>query len=366
MKTTQRFAVSAMAAAVLLALAGCGGMATRDGDDVIAVVPGSAVAQGSLPQCENANYDQVRGLFTVINPAPGTVNQQCLLTVVSTQQASASGARYPAAPFLVEGYYTVELSGGGGGGGGGAAKDGGGGGGGAGAAPFKTVKLLSPGVYKLTIGTGGEGGKPGGWTQAGNPTSLTNYNTGALIAGFEGADVWKQLARAPGSGRGGAALAGGSSGGSGGDAGISMRGHRTEAVAQSGGMLQTPGYTGAPGQAGGETGLTGRRDVVQANAGGGGGAGVGSGGAGDSPAGGAAGIGDLGGGGGGGSGHPNSADSGGRGGHGFIRLTLNQAIAQAATPAPVERAASPAPASAASTITTPAPAATRPARKDRN
>ena len=327
-----------------------------------------AFGQGALPQCDNANYDQARGLFTVTSPAPNAVNQQCLITVVPTQ-AFESSAQGPA--YLVEGYYAIEMSGGGGGGGGGAAKDGGGGGGGAGAAPFKTIQLLSPGVYKLTLGTGGEGGKPGGWTQAGNPTSLTNFNTGELIAGFQGADVWAQRTQAPGSGLGGVAAAGGSSGGSGGDSGPN-----SEEMAQSGGMSQTPGYSGMAGQAGGETGRSAEQDgarVVQANAGGGGGASVGSGGDGDSAGrnrvagfGGVSGVGDLGGGGGGGSGAVNAADTGGRGGHGFIRLALSEPIRQAVAPAPVVVAAAAAPAPEASTVTTPAPAAIRPARKDRN
>lgn len=395
MKTTQRFAMSAMAAAVLLAMAGCGGMSTRDKNAEISTAP--ARAQGALPDCRNANFDQARGIFIVNNPAPDEVNQQCLLTVVSTAQAAASSAQFPAAPFMVEGWYNIEMSGGGGGGGGGASKDGGGGGGGAGAAPFNTIKLLSPGVYKLTLGKGGDGGKPGEYTQGGNPTSLTNYNTGEHIAGFEGADVWRQRSQAPGSGLGGAASEGGSFGGSGGDASNSRRmssgmsetpgyggesgqaastsrrmsGPRSEQAAQSGGMSETPGYAGVPGQAGGETGQTGQtnatRNAVQADAGGGGGAAVGSGGSGDSATGGAATRGDLGGGGGGGSGHANSSDPGARGGHGFIRLALYEAIApapQVVAAAPVRE---PAPEVAApAPVATPAPAAMRPAKKDRN
>ena len=295
-------------------------------------------AQGALPQCENSNYDQARGIFIVNSPAPDTVNQQCLLTVIPTQ-AAASGAQYPVS-HLVEGYYAIEMSGGGGGGGGGASKDSGGGGGGAGAAPFNTIKLLSPGVYKLTLGTGGEGGKPGGYTQDGNPTSLTNFDTGEHVAGFEGADVWRQHTQAPGSGLGGAASEGGSSGGDGGDAGA----RNSESAAQSGGVSQTAGYSGMAGQAGGETGRSAQKDgvsAVQANAGGGGGAGVGSGGAGDSATGGAATRGDLGGGGGGGSGHAKGADSGSRGGHGFIRLSMYEAIPQAIAPAAEVVAAAP-------------------------
>lgn len=82
---------------------------------LLACTAAPAFAQGALPQCESANYDKVRDIFTVISPAPDAVNQQCLLTI-HPAQASASSAQYPA-PFLAEGSYAIELSGGGGGGG---------------------------------------------------------------------------------------------------------------------------------------------------------------------------------------------------------------------------------------------------------
>jgi hypothetical protein len=275
-----------------------------------------ALAQKNSPQCGTTNFDQGRNLFTIVNPAVGAVNQQCFITVNSSGSMPRQGDR-SAASYLVEGNYIIELSGGGGGGGGGAAKNEGGGGGGAGAAPSRTVQYLSPGVYKLTIGTGGDGGRAyGGRTNYGNPTSLTNAKTGQLIAGFQGADVWKQRSSASGGGVGGVATAGGSSGGSGGDSGP-----RSEEVAQSGGRSQTGGYSGVPGQSGDESSRN-ARTGAQANAGGGGGASVGSGGAGESVSrsGPDAGVGDLGGGGGGGSGGLNTADAGARGGHGFIRF----------------------------------------------
>jgi OOP family OmpA-OmpF porin len=298
-----------------------------------------AFAQNAAPQCGSANFDQTRNAFTIVNPAADAVNQQCFLTVYPRGTVPDQSQQYPAL-YPIEGTYVIELSGGGGGGGGGAAKDQGGGGGGAGAAPSRTVQYLSPGVYKLTIGTGGDGGSAnGGRTEAGNPTSLTNANTGQLIAGFQGADVWTQKSRAASDGSGGVAAAGGSSGGSGGDSGA-----KTEELAQAGGASQTGGYSGAPGQSGSESGRTVQKDgarVVQANAGGGGGASVGSGGAGESAnATAVAGIGDLGGGGGGGRGGANSADSGARGGHGFIRLTMSQPV-QAIAPAPVVAAPMP-------------------------
>jgi hypothetical protein len=282
----------------------------------LAATTGPVLAQHNLPPCGAANFERGRDVFTIVNPAAGAVNQQCLLTVHSGGSAPRQGPQ-SSLPYMVEGNYIIELSGGGGGGGGGAARDVGGGGGGAGAAPSRTVQYLKPGVYKLTIGTGGEGGSAyGGRTNSGNPTSLTNANTGQLIAGFQGADVWKQQSRASGGGLGGVAAAGGSSGGSGGDSGP-----RSEEVAQSGGRSQTGGYSGVPGQSGNESNRS-DRTGAQANAGGGGGAGVGSGGAGESVSrsGPDAGVGDLGGGGGGGSGGLNTADAGARGGHGFIRF----------------------------------------------
>lgn len=316
---------------------------------LLACTAAPAFAQGALPQCESANYDKVRGVFTVISPAPNIVNQQCLLTIHPTQ-ASASSAQYPA-PFLVEGNYVIELSGGGGAGGSGASRDGGGGGGGAGAAPLRTVQYLSAGVYKLTIGKGGAGGQTGD----GGSTSLTNVNTGQLIAGFPGADVWTPRTRTAAAGQGGAAKPGGSSGGSGGDSGP-----RSEEAAQAGGASQTAGFSGMPGQAGGESGRN-----AQANAGGGGGAGAGSGGAGESANGNsAAGAGDLGGGGGGGRGGLKTTDSGGRGGDGFIKLALQTAaapVAQAPAPAVIERE----PVAAQAASTEPRVSA-RPAKRDRN
>ena len=148
----------------------------------------SVFAQGS-PQCEVTNFDQSRGIFTVINPAPGALNQQCFLTV---HPASAPAGRF------VEGQYEILLSGGGGGG---ASEDksrkpAGGGQGGAGAAPARTVQNLSPGVYRLTMGTGGQGGfaavgaNPGANAGHGNPTGVAEAYSGQTIAGFPRAEMW--------------------------------------------------------------------------------------------------------------------------------------------------------------------------------
>lgn len=320
----------------------------------LAISSAPAFAQNLVAPCGPANFDQSRNVFTAVNPAPDSVNQQCLLTIYPRGTVSNQTRQYPAF-YPTEGSYIIELSGGGGGGGGGAAKDQGGGGGGAGAAPSRSTVYLNPGVYKLTIGTGGDGGSPnGGRTEAGNPTSLTHANTGELVAGFPGADVWNQVSRAATDGSGGVASLGGSSGGSGGDK-VSTNGAKTENSAQAGGASQTPGYSGTAGQAGNESGRSARTQnglVAQSNAGGGGGASVGSGGSGQSAdANAVAGVGGLGAGGGGGRGGLNTADSGSRGGHGFIRLTMSQPA-----PAPLAIAPTPAPAPAPVIVLMPTPA----------
>ena len=308
----------------------------------LAVTSAPAFAQGMVPQCGPAMFDQARNAYTVMNPSASTVNQQCLLTVRAPGTMSNEERQSPST-YVAEGTYMIELSGGGGGGGGGANRDKGGGGGGAGAAPSKTSQYLSPGVYKLTIGTGGYGGDAkGGRTGSGNPTSMTVASSGQLIAGFAGADTWQQQSVAATDGRGGQATPGGSTGGNGGDSGP-----RSEENAQSGGQSQTGGYAGQPGRAGTESGRgvdTTGTSITQANAGGGGGASVGSGGSGESAnRNSAAGQGDLGGGGGGGRGGQNMADRGAAGGHGFIRLTMTQAatVAMAPAPAPIVMAAAP-------------------------
>jgi len=366
MKTMQGFAVSTMAAAVLLALAGCGGMSTRDSDSGAA----PAVAQGPLPQCANSNYDQARGVFTIIDPASNTVHQQCLLTV---HPAHMAGAQDPA-PFYVEGRYDILVSGGGGAGAAGERWNRGGGGGGGGAPPLRSTQYLSPGVYMLTIGTGGTGGKIGKATDDGNLSNITNADTGVLIAGYAGAEVAKQTSQPAGIAHGGVASPGGSFGGDGGDVGPK----NSESAAQAGGESQTPGYAGVAGDAGVERSNARRDDGrgPQANAGGGGGAGVGSGGTGESRDGNTrpAMVGDLGGGGAGGRGGFFTAHPGAQGGHGFIQLARSGPPLQAMAPAVVVVEAAPeviaaaperAPA-AASADTAPAPVASRPARKDRN
>ena len=284
----------------------------------LACVAAPAFAQSALPMCEEANFDRVQGLFTVINPAPNAINQQCFLTV-HPRRASASGARSQA-PFLREGNYLIEVSGGGGGGSAGAIRDGGGGGGGAGALSSKSMGYLAPGVYKLTIGTGGQAiatAMANGSDSVfgdGNPTSLTRASSGELVAGFAGADRWTgrtTLLATPGAG----GDMGGSRGGSGGDSGPGV-----EEKAQDGGKQAANVPSVGPGRAGGE--VTG----AQANAGGGGGAGLGAGGDGQSSGLNSApsGAGKLGGGGGGGRGGRRDVGPGSAGGNGFIRLSISE------------------------------------------
>src|SRR6185295_15136628 len=100
----------------------------------------SVFAQDGSPNCVLTNYDSKQNVFTVINPAPNALNQQCFLTVQPAGAPSGPG------PNFVEGSYEILLSGGGGGGGG------------AGAVPVRTTTNLAPGVYRLTLGTGGRGG----------------------------------------------------------------------------------------------------------------------------------------------------------------------------------------------------------------
>jgi outer membrane protein OmpA-like peptidoglycan-associated protein len=274
-------------------------------------------AQSALPNCESANYDRAQSLFTVVNPAPNAVNQQCLLTV-HARQTPATGTPFPA-PYLLEGNYALDMSGGGGGGSSGDARNGGGGGGGAGATPYKTKVYLAPGVYKLTLGTGGhavskatasDGARPFG---DGNPSSLTRAATGELVAGFPGADSWTGRTTTQGTGGSGGSALSGSRGGSGGDSGPAK-----EEVAQDGGRQPTELSSASAGRAGGEGNGT------QANAGGGGGAGFGPGG--DGQATGAksasANAGVLGGGGGGGHGGNRESGAGSAGGNGYIRLAM--------------------------------------------
>jgi hypothetical protein len=208
----------------------------------LAAVSVPAFAQNSLPRCGAANFDRTQNAFTIKNAPADAVNQQCLITVYPRGAAPAAARQDPAS-YFVAGKYTVDLIGGGGGGGGGGAgtkgKTGGSGGGGASAVPSRTVQYLAPGDYKLTIGTGGEGGAArGGRTESGNPTNVTNANTGQLIAGYPGADTWTQQSRAADVGEGGVAKSGGTSGSSGQSGGASTTAHT---AAQAGGA-------GGPGQ----------------------------------------------------------------------------------------------------------------------
>jgi len=209
----------------------------------LAAVSVPAFAQSALPRCGATNFDSTQNAFTIKNAPATAVNQQCLITVYPQGAAPAQAQQDPKS-YFVEGTYTIDLIGGGGGGGGGGAgakgKTGGTGGGGASAAPSRTVQYLAPGDYKLTIGTGGEGGAArGGRTESGNPTSLTDANTGKLIAGFPGADKWTQQSKAAATGTsggtGGDAAPGGTSGASGQAASAGSTGRTTAQAGGAGG-----------------------------------------------------------------------------------------------------------------------------------
>jgi hypothetical protein len=144
-------------------------------------------------RCGMTNYDRARNLYTIVNPALGTATQQCFITVVPKASWSG-GSPNLASSELVEGNYDVVLSGGGGGGGGGVAREGGSGYDGADAIAYSGPVYLSPGVYRVTIGAGGQGGFAGtdyGQRGAdGGPTSLSEAYSGRTIAGFPNAETW--------------------------------------------------------------------------------------------------------------------------------------------------------------------------------
>ena len=303
---------------------------------VLASASAPAFAQ-DIPQCSQF-FDNSQRFFTAAGAPDGAYNRQCFMTVMPKDGPNTAGfpnlSQYPQ-PQIMEGTYEIVLSGGGGGGGGGGLLASGGGG--AGAVPYKTTTYLSPGVYKLTLGTGGRGGVAGfvvgGNGEDGAPTSITKAYTNETVAGFRGADTW---ARAPqqqnymvASARGvpvatradgiiadGAGARGVNGMGSGGDGGIlpdPERNRRIERPAQDGAPMPLADIaTGQPGRGGPRDG------------GGGGGAGYGNGGDGKSV---------------------RTADSdfqrGMKGGDGFVKLTPIQ-LAQA-TPVAAPVAVEPAP-----------------------
>jgi hypothetical protein len=216
--------------------------------------------------------------------------------------------------------------------------------------PVKVQQYLKPGVYKLTIGTGGRGGAPGmivgGNGEEGAPTSMTMAYSNETVAGYRGADTWARAPQtqnymvasargvpAPGpdgtiaDGRGAPGVNGMGSGGNGGRLPDPADGRSFERPAQDGAPMRVADLpTGQPGRGGPRDG------------GGGGGAGFGNGGDGKSIVSG----GDF--------------QSGQRGGDGFVKLRAIQ-VAQATPPAPV----------AAPAAAQPAPAPyVAPRRRDRN
>jgi hypothetical protein len=107
-------------------------------------------AQNSPPDCM-ANYDRDRDIFTVLNPMPGEITQQCLLTVLPGSRSLYHAMRLSRpAPQFTEGTYAITLQGGGSG-----LTQEGIAGGASGAAPLVTNLYLAAGTYRLTLGTGG-------------------------------------------------------------------------------------------------------------------------------------------------------------------------------------------------------------------
>ena len=311
----------------------------------LASTSASAFAQDSTPQCA-ALFDRGQDMFTARDAPFDALNRQCFLTVMPKDgAASLAGfpqlAQYPM-PQIQEGTYEVLLSGGGGGGGSGGLLSSGGGG--AGAVPSKTTQYLTPGIYKLTLGTSGKGGSGGGRGGDGNPTSITKAYTNETIAGFRGADSWTgrtaqtQTYTVASTGRG--AVGGNSADGSGG-VGVDGRGNG----GHGGRQPDRNGYGEIPSQAGGSMivagittgtpGMGGRND-----GGGGGGAGFGDGGAGKS--------GDS----------MGNNEVGNQGGDGFVRLRAIQLAQATPMAAPI---AAPAPVAAPAYV-----APVREIKKDRN
>jgi hypothetical protein len=138
----------------------------------------AAFAQNTTDaRCGTTNFDSSQNMFTITNRTPGTATQQCFITVVPKASWNG-GVPDLASSLLIEGNYEVVLAGGGGHGG-------------SSEVPATTVRYLTPGVYRLTIGTGGRGGaSKGGRGGDGAPTSLSNASTGETIAGFSRAESW--------------------------------------------------------------------------------------------------------------------------------------------------------------------------------
>ncbi len=304
---------------------------------VLASASVPAFAQG-VPECASI-FNSSRNLFTADNAPADAVNRQCFLTVMPKDGPSSLAgfpqlAQYPQ-PQIGEGTYEILLSGGGGGGGAGGLFASGGGG--AGAIPSKTTQYLTPGVYKLTIGTSGKGGSGGGNGGDGNPTNITKAYSNEWIAGFRGADTWTGkraenyvVASAgnvplggPHNGMGAQGISGQGNGGSGGRK-PDENGYG-EIPAQDGGPMVVAGIpTGRPGPG------------ARNDGGGGGGAAFGDGGAGNE-----------------------TIQAGNQGGNGFVRLRPLQ-LAQATPVVPVAPMAAPVQAAPAPYV---APAR---AKRDRN
>lgn len=300
------------------------------------VPPSPQLALSDLPNCFDSNYDKERGIFTMKNGAVGTINQKCLLTVRSRDDASSAQ--------LTAGDYRAYFANGGGGGAGGTMQNpaarissgggsggGGGGGGGAGAMETQTTVSLSEGTYMLTLGAGGLGGSAcqpragfgGGPGWAGSPSNMIRIATGEVIMGTLGADSYARPSRAQNEKMAGKMDGHGGSGAgqtSGGHAATPETASTLKMAAEPGASVLVSGYTGTAGTAGDAS----ARDTRSGAGGGGGATAVGAGGSGGGESPGQRELppqrGSLGGGGGGGEGSVSECDAGAQGGHGYIAL----------------------------------------------
>jgi hypothetical protein len=268
----------------------------------------TAFAQNTTDsRCGSTNYDRSRNEFTITNPTPGTATQQCFITVVPKQSWSG-GVPNLSTSQLVEGNYEITLSGGGGGGGGGAGGE-------------REHGRNEAG----SGGGGGYGAVPFTTVRYLNP-GVYRLTIGSGGQGGMAGPNGERVARSGGRGVNGAptSLSNANTGET--VAGFSRAEswdgtYPLVAQASSVGTPATSGQPGATGGSGGGGGV-GEREHRRTERG------------------------------------STQAGSGFQGGNGFIKLALKDSMPQAA---PVQAAPA-----RSETVTTPAPAAARPARKDRN
>ena len=127
---------------------------------ILACTGTAAFAQDGSPNCVLTNYDSAQNAFTVINPAPNALNQQCFLTIHPVGAAPSGPGKQ-----FVEGSYEILLSGGGGGG-----------------SCVMVRETATNAVYVEPT--------PGDRGFDGNPTGLAEAYSNKTIAGFPRAESW--------------------------------------------------------------------------------------------------------------------------------------------------------------------------------